>query len=61
MTGEQLQTKRLDLGLTQKALAEKLGVAPNTVARWESERLAVPAYVGLALKGLEADIAKGKK
>lgn len=58
MTGDQLRNKRLDLELTQKALAEKLGVAPNTVARWEADRLVVPAYVPLALKGLEAESKK---
>ncbi len=35
MTGQELKTLRQQMGLTQKELAEKLGVPWNTVARWE--------------------------
>jgi len=34
-----MQTRRRALGLTQAALAERLGVTPNTLARWERGKL----------------------
>src|SRR5947209_5069559 len=37
MTGEQVRRLRLQLGLTQDELAGRLGVARNSVARWERE------------------------
>lgn len=41
MTGEEVRRIRRQLGLTQAALAERLGVAANTVARWERDELPV--------------------
>lgn len=35
MTGTELRAARLARCLTQRQLAEALGVSPNTVARWE--------------------------
>jgi transcriptional regulator with XRE-family HTH domain len=35
MTGTDLQKLRLQLGLTQDELSQRLGVARVTVARWE--------------------------
>lgn len=35
MTGKEVRAIRLRLGLTQTELAEKVGVARNTVTRWE--------------------------
>ena len=37
MIGKNLQTLRKQKNLTQEALAEKIGVARQTVAKWESE------------------------
>ncbi len=39
MTPHQLRSYRKRLGLTQVAFAERLRVAPNTVARWERGEL----------------------
>jgi transcriptional regulator with XRE-family HTH domain len=61
MTGEQLFRFRSRLNLTQKDLAEKLGVAPNTVARWERNEMLIPPYLELALKTIEQDIPPKKK
>ncbi|NLD82842.1 MAG: helix-turn-helix domain-containing protein [Clostridiales bacterium] len=36
MIGENIQSLRKQRGLTQEALAEKLGVTRQTVAKWES-------------------------
>ena len=33
--GEQIRKKRMDLGLTMRELAEKLGVTETTVYNWE--------------------------
>jgi transcriptional regulator with XRE-family HTH domain len=35
MTGKEVKAIRLRLGLTQRELAAKVGVARNTVTRWE--------------------------
>ena len=35
MTGQELKELRRQMGLTQKELAERIGVPWNTVARWE--------------------------
>jgi transcriptional regulator with XRE-family HTH domain len=53
MTGKQLQKRRSHLKLTQRELAFKLQVEPNTVARWERELRAVPAFLDLALQTIE--------
>jgi DNA-binding transcriptional regulator YiaG len=43
MTPEQLKARRARLGLTQTALAEKIGVTWSTVARWETDQRPIPA------------------
>lgn len=45
MTGEELRRIRKRLGLTQVALAERLGVAPNSVARWERDEVPIREVV----------------
>ena len=55
MTPEEIKARRTDLGLTQSELAAQLGVALDTVSRWESGT-SVPesgAMLDLALKHLE--------
>ena len=53
MTSEQIKRLRKKLGLTQRQLAEELGVPTNTVARWEQgERTPSPPTLK-ALKFLE--------
>jgi transcriptional regulator with XRE-family HTH domain len=50
-----LRARRLALGLTQVQLAEKLGLPPNTVARWERQEVEPqhPVMLDLALRALE--------
>lgn len=52
-------------GYTQKALAEKLGVAEVSVYRWEKAMREIPSFLGLALESIERRggelEAKGKK
>ena len=45
MHGKTLRTIRKLLGLTQAMLAAQLGVAPNTVARWERGERSIPEPV----------------
>jgi DNA-binding transcriptional regulator YiaG len=57
MTGKQIQTIRLRLGLTQAELAEKLGVARNTVTRWESETIGIKESAARLLQLLAKETA----
>jgi len=41
MKGQELRRLRLGMKLTQKQLAEKLGVTENTVARWERNEMKI--------------------
>lgn len=60
MTGDELRKKREDLRLTQEQLATALGVAANTVARWERGERAIPPYLSLALQTIEREGGKKK-
>ena len=40
-----LRTERKALGLTQKALAKRLGKTPETVSRYENGHLSIPHWV----------------
>lgn len=53
MTSEELRRRREALGLTQRALAERLGVREETVNRWERGRVPIPRTVDLALVTIE--------
>ena len=44
MTGAALKSLRSRLGLTQAALAEAVGVVPNTLARWERGEIGIPGW-----------------
>jgi transcriptional regulator with XRE-family HTH domain len=56
LTGRELRRRRLHLGLTQKELAERLGMNRNTITRYERGFLpTIPKYVQLAVKALEAE------
>ena len=47
--------------ISQQRLADILGVAQNTVARWETGARKIPPFLHLALKGLEVKIKKGRR
>lgn len=42
LTGEHLTLMREQKGLTQRAMAEKVGINYSTIARWETNRKQVP-------------------
>lgn len=52
MTGAQLKKNREQMGLSQRELAEALGVDVGTVSRWERSVQEPPRYVELALAEL---------
>lgn len=54
MTGAQLRKYRKALGYTQKQLAEALGVAPNSVARWERGEMKITEPVARLVQLLSA-------
>jgi transcriptional regulator with XRE-family HTH domain len=55
LTGKELRRIRLQLELTQEALAMQLGVKRNTVTRWETGIIAVSRVVELAMRGLAVE------
>ncbi len=62
MTGRDLRNRRLHLGLTQRELAERLGMARNTITRYERGFLpTIPKYVDLAVQALVAESSGSKR
>lgn len=57
MTGQEIRTKRLALGMTQAQLGEALRVNKNTIARWERDELTPQSteMLRLAFVGLEIE------
>jgi len=51
---------RTEFSLTQQQLAELLGVARNTVARWEVGLVKPPKVAEVALDGLRFRLGKGR-
>ena len=52
MTPTELRAARLDLKLTQRQLAEKLGRHRMTVSRWERRSWPIPRAITLAIETL---------
>jgi transcriptional regulator with XRE-family HTH domain len=59
MTGEDLLRWRKRQGLTQKELADLLGVRNMTIYRWECGMRSISPYLTLALEALENRMKKG--
>lgn len=55
MDGSELKRIRRRLGWTQKRLAEELGVAENTVARWERDQLGMRSTAERLIRRLDED------
>jgi DNA-binding transcriptional regulator YiaG len=53
MTPRDLQTIRANLGWSQQRLARALGVARNTVTRWEMGSYPIPRWARAALMLLD--------
>lgn len=54
----ELKKQREKLGLSQRELAEALGVDVGTISRWERGARTPPKYVALALEALERIVKK---
>jgi DNA-binding transcriptional regulator YiaG len=52
MTGDELRTTRERLGLSQTALAERLGTRQNRISDWETGRRDVPIHAAAHLRTL---------
>lgn len=50
MTGKELQAARVLLGMTQPQLAERVGVRPNSVYRWEAGIHKIPRSVEIVVQ-----------
>ena len=55
MTPEELKAFRRKHGLSQRDLAELLGVGSGTVADWETGRNRIPKYLHFILSCLEKE------
>ena len=60
MTGEEIRATRARLGLTQAQLGKALGVAKNTIARWERGELRIerPEMLRLSLERISEILGK---
>lgn len=56
MTAKQLTEIRANLGLTQKRLAELIGIAPNNLAKQERGELGISEPVARLLRLIEAGV-----
>jgi len=45
MTGAELRRIREAIGMSQRQLAQKLGVTPSTISLYEHDRREVPLYI----------------
>ena len=65
MNSEDLKTRRNDLDLTQRALADLLGISIDTLKSWELGRNPIPKIASIAinavLKDVEAERAAGAR
>jgi len=61
MTGQELKSWRQRWKVTQRKLAEMLGVHRVTIAKWEGESRGIPPFMPLALEALEHRLMKGGK
>jgi len=59
MKGKNLVNWRKQQGLTQKQLAQVLGVDVMTISRWERGVRGIPPYIPLALETLENRLKAG--
>jgi DNA-binding XRE family transcriptional regulator len=61
MRARELKAARTRLGMTQRALAEALGIHWTTVSVYENGQDPIPKMVALALEALETRAARVRK
>lgn len=61
MKGQELRARREAMNLSQAELARRLGVSPQTVYKWETDRVKIERAVmmDLALKQLAQEMIAG--
>jgi transcriptional regulator with XRE-family HTH domain len=60
MDATELKMRRNELGWTQQRIANNFGVARNTVARWENDKLKIPVWAELGLQALEMELVRAR-
>ena len=60
MKGKELRQLRLKMGITQKQLAEQLGVTENTVARWERDEIKMGEPAAILMRRIAVTRKAGK-
>ena len=60
MTSKEVKRARRLLGLTQREFAERVGVQPNTVHRWEAGTLTVGTTAAILIR-LLAQLARHQR
>ena len=60
MKGEELRAIRKRLGLTQAGMADRLGVTPTTVARWERNEVRITEPMARFVKLIRKVERKGR-
>jgi transcriptional regulator with XRE-family HTH domain len=60
MTGKTLRSVRRKLNWTQSRMAQAVGVATNTIARWEREEIGISEPVSRLISSIEANAPKTK-
>jgi transcriptional regulator with XRE-family HTH domain len=58
VTGKELRDYRRRFSDTQAAFADRLGVTPNTVARWERDEMRIPESVARLILCLTRERAR---
>ncbi len=58
-TGETFRAMRVALGLNGRAVAEELGVPPETISRWERNERPVDRFAWLVLAAIVRDEVEG--
>ena len=61
MVGEEVRAARRKLGLTQAEFAERVGVARNTVVRWEAGTLTVGTTAAILIRLLAKQAQKRRR
>lgn len=61
MEGKELRAIRKKMGLTQKQLAEKIGITWNTLARWERGELGIREPISRLIRILDETSGSKRK
>jgi DNA-binding XRE family transcriptional regulator len=60
MDATELKMRRNELNYTQERIANNFGIARNTAARWENDKLKIPVWAELGLQALEMELVRAR-